>query len=124
MPEDQTAAEAEEARVDQVVGHGLRTVLGSFFQGRQGVAIGLLMTAGLAREGWRAMVDGRPTNETVRLERKIDDLASNMLDVKVKVNAIVDTLPKAQKDTAQQLIRDRMEVLAEARRQVGAHTDQ
>ncbi len=118
MAEDQPETAAQQQADDAAWGRVLRTSLGSFFRGRQGVAIISLALLFGGREGWHALND-RPTvaAQEARVERKLNEVNNNILDVKIKVGAMLDVMPKDQKEKAQALIKDRLEVLAEARRQ-------
>ncbi len=132
MPGLEDQDERQEAADDQAVGHALRATVGSYFKGRQGVAIVVLALALTGREGWHWLYAATPDATTTaaaakdmaKIERTLNEVSNNVLEVKIKVNAMLDVMPKDQQMRAKALIQDRMEVLADARKQADRRLDQ
>lgn len=124
--------EAKEQQDDQALGHVVKLLLKSVFGGRQGAIIITLLLGFGGLEGWRSFgsepveapalaqlpaMEQEESRSVRRLEHKLDEVISNTLEVKITVKAMLDTMPEIQRERASRLIKDRLEVLAEARRQ-------
>ena len=110
----------EEEQDDQALGHTVRVFFGTVFRGRQGVIILTLLLGGGAMETWRMVQRTMsPASSEVevkgRIERKLDAVGADVLETKITVKAMLDTMPVAQRLRADQLIKDRLEILKMAR---------
>ena len=105
---EETPAQKE---VDRKLGHALFSLLGE----PKILALALALGWG-GREGFRAFVPSGSDSKPA-IERTLEKVSRDICEIKVMQKAMLDVMPAAQRERANRLIAERMEVLALAGQQ-------